>query len=87
MALRILLGVFSGFNSFALAVLSVTVPKERISQAIGTLQSTQFIAAALGPIFGGTLADTVGLRQTFFVSGALSLVAARRLFLALRCRA
>ncbi len=75
LALRICLGIFSGFSSFALAVLSVTVPKERISQAIGTLQSTQFIAAALGPIFGGTLADTIGLRQTFFVSGALSVVA------------
>lgn len=75
LALRILLGVFAGFSSFALAVLSVTVPKDRISQAIGTLQSTQFIAAALGPIFGGTLADTIGLRQTFYVSGALSVVA------------
>ena len=75
LALRILLGVFSGFSSFALAVLSVTVPKERISQAIGTLQSTQFIAAALGPIFGGSLADSIGLRQTFFVSGGLSVVA------------
>ena len=53
----------------------MTVPKERISQAIGTLQSTQFIAAALGPIFGGTLADTIGLRETFFVSGGLSIVA------------
>jgi DHA1 family multidrug resistance protein-like MFS transporter len=75
LALRILLGVFSGFNSFALAVLSITVPKERLSQTIGTLQSTQFIAGALGPIFGGTLADTVGQRGTFFVAGGLSLVA------------
>ncbi len=75
LALRILLGVFSGFSSFALAVLSITVPREKIAQAIGTLQSTQFIAAALGPIFGGVLADTVGLRETFFVSGGLSVVA------------
>lgn len=76
LVLRILLGVFSGFNSFALAVLSITVPKERLSQTIGTLQSTQFIAAALGPIFGGTLADTIGQRGTFVVAGALSLIAA-----------
>jgi MFS transporter, DHA1 family, multidrug resistance protein len=75
LALRILLGIFSGFSSFALAVLSITVPRERISQAIGTLQSTQFIAAALGPIFGGTLADTIGLRETFFVSGGFSVIA------------
>jgi len=75
LALRILLGVFSGFNAFALAVISVTVPRERIASAIGSIQSLQFIAAALGPIFGGTLADTVGLRQTFFVAGVLSVVA------------
>src|SRR3954447_16098829 len=45
LALRILLGVFSGFSSFALAVLTVTVPKDRVSQAIGTLQSVQFAAS------------------------------------------
>jgi MFS transporter, DHA1 family, multidrug resistance protein len=81
LALRILLGVFSGFNSFALAILTITVPRERISQTIGTLQATQFIASALGPIFGGTLADTVGQRGTFFVAGALSLVASVVFFL------
>src|SRR4051812_23854464 len=59
LALRILLGVFSGFSAFAIAVLSVTVPKERVSQSIGTLQSVQFTASAIGPIFGGVLADSV----------------------------
>lgn len=74
--LRILLGVFSGFSAFAIAVLSVTVPKERVSQAIGTLQSVQFAASAIGPIFGGTLADTIGLRNTFYVSAFFSVIAA-----------
>ncbi len=76
LALRILLGIFSGFNSFALAVLTITVPRERISQTIGTLQAVQFSASAMGPIFGGTLADTVGQRGTFFVAGGLCLIAA-----------
>jgi len=75
LVLRILLGIFSGFSSFALAVLSVTVPKERVPQAIGTLQSVQFAAAALGPILGGTLADALGLRATFFLSAAVNVVA------------
>ncbi len=76
LALRILLGVFSGFSSFAIAVISVTVPKDRVSQAIGTLQSVQFAASAIGPIFGGTLSDIFGLRNTFFVSAAFSILAA-----------
>jgi DHA1 family multidrug resistance protein-like MFS transporter len=75
LALRVLLGVFSGFSSFALAVLTVTVPKDRVSQAIGTLQSVQFTASAMGPIFGGVLADNFGLRNTFFVSAAFSVLA------------
>ncbi len=76
LALRILLGVFSGFSAFAIAVLSVTVPKERVSQSIGTLQSVQFAASAIGPIFGGTMADTIGLRNTFYVSAFFSVLAA-----------
>ena len=75
LALRILLGIFSGFSSFALAVISVTVPKERVSQAVGTLQAVQFVSAACGPIFGGALADSVGLRTTFFVSAFVNVVA------------
>lgn len=76
LVLRILLGVFSGFSAFAISVLSVTVPKERVSQAIGTLQSVQFAASAIGPIFGGILADTVGLRNSFYVSAFFSAIAA-----------
>ncbi len=75
LGIRILLGIFTGFSSFALAVISVTVPRERVSQAIGTLQSVQFIAAAVGPIFGGALADGLGVRPTFFVAAAVSGVA------------
>src|SRR4051794_25970868 len=75
LVLRILLGVFSGFSSFALAVIGVTVPKEHVSQAIGTLQAVQFVAAALGPIFGGSLADAVGLRTTFFVAAGVNVIA------------
>jgi len=75
LVLRVLLGIFSGFSSVSLAIITVTVPKERVSQAIGTLQSVQFIAAAIGPIFGGTLADSFGLRQSFFISSGVSVIA------------
>ncbi len=75
LALRVMLGVFSGFSSFALAMLTVTVPKERVSQSIGTLQTVQFSAAAIGPIIGGVLADTFGLRNSFFFSAGVSVFA------------
>lgn len=75
LALRVLLGVFAGFSSFALAVLSVTVPEERVAQSIGTLQSVQFVAAAAGPLIGGGLADTVGLRSSFLVAATINILA------------
>lgn len=75
LVLRVLLGLFSGFSSISLAIITVTVPRERVSQSIGTLQSVQFIAAALGPICGGTLADSFGLRESFFISSSFSVIA------------
>ncbi len=75
LALRVLLGVFAGFSSFAVAVISVTVPQERVSQSIGTLQSVQFVAAAAGPLIGGGLADTFGLRSSFLVAAAINILA------------
>lgn len=75
LALRMLLGVFAGFGAFSVAVLSVTVPQDRVAQAIGTLQAVQFVAAAIGPLVGGLLADTVGLRESFLIAAAINVLA------------
>ncbi len=83
LALRALGGVFGGFGAMALAMVSTSAPEAEASKAIGRLQSVQFLTMASGPLFGGVLASTVGIRNTFFVSAAmyaLALVAVVKLY-------
>ena len=67
-ALRALLGLLGGFNSVSVALITQLSPKEKTASVIGSLQSTQILAAAVGPFFGGLLAQSIGIRNTFFVT-------------------
>ena len=49
--LRILLGIFGGFNTFAISLVTQLCPQEKVGRAIGTLQATQIFSAAVGPFF------------------------------------
>ncbi|TVX92526.1 MFS transporter [Paenibacillus agilis] len=69
--LRMLNGTISGFNPAAVALVSTTTPKERMGFAMGTLQSGGVAGTILGPLIGGLLADTIGYRPIFYITGAL----------------
>jgi MFS family permease len=56
----------------ALAWLSVTAPRERRGEVIGTAFGVAIFGAILGPVFGG-LADVVSIELAFTVVGALTL--------------
>ncbi len=71
--LRLLLGLFGGFNSISVAAITQLTPQKRIARVIGTLQSTQILAAAIGPLVGGFLAQFIGIRNTFFATAVLML--------------
>lgn len=73
-ALRALLGVFAGYGALTTSMAAESVPRERMAQAIGTVQVAQRLGPALGPVLGGLLAPLVGLRATFFVAAACYLV-------------
>ncbi len=68
LALRILLGIFSGFSAMSAALVTQSCPRERIGHAIGTLQATQILSTAVGPFVGGVLYALVGIRNTFLVT-------------------
>jgi DHA1 family multidrug resistance protein-like MFS transporter len=75
--LRLLQGVIAGFSVFAMALASVSCPKERVPVAIGRVQGAQLLSVAIGPAAGGYVASHFGLRYAFFVTAgmcALSLV-------------
>src|SRR5262245_17778390 len=69
LVLRILLGLFGGFNTVSVALITQSCPREKVGQVIGSLQSVQILVAAVAPFMGGILADTIGVRYTFFVTG------------------
>jgi MFS family permease len=71
LGLRILLGLFSGFGTMSVALVTHGSPRERIGRAVGVLQATQILSTALGPLVGGLLAQAIGIRHTFLVTFAL----------------
>ncbi len=73
--LRLLNGTISGFNPAAVALISGTTPKKQMGFAMGTVQSGQVAGTILGPLIGGILADLVGFRPIFYITGSLIFVA------------
>ncbi|MDQ6421836.1 MFS transporter [Paenibacillus sp. LHD-117] len=73
--LRMLNGTISGFNPASIALISATTPKVRMGFAMGSIQSGAIAGTILGPLIGGLLADAVGYRPIFYLTGALLFVA------------
>ena len=81
--LRVLQGVIAGFSVFAMALASVSCPKDKVPVAIGRVQGAQLLSVAIGPAAGGYVASHFGLRYAFFVTAgmcAISLVGLILLF-------
>jgi DHA1 family multidrug resistance protein-like MFS transporter len=75
LALRIMLGLFSGFGTMSVALVTHGCPRGRIGHAVGTLQATQILSTAIGPFVGGVLASTIGIRNTYLVTCTLCTLA------------
>jgi MFS family permease len=48
-----------------------SAPRDKMAHAIGLVQTSQRVAPAVGPVVGGVLAQAVGLRNSFFLAGAV----------------
>jgi DHA1 family multidrug resistance protein-like MFS transporter len=79
-ALRALLGVFAGYGALTMSMAAQSAPRDRMAQAIGTVQTGHRLGPAIGPVIGGLLAPLVGLRNAFLVA-ALFYVAAMLLII------
>ena len=73
--LRAIHGFFAGYGPIALTMAAESAPPEQMATAIGWVQTAQRLGPALGPVIGGTLAHSVGLRGAFLVSAAVYLAA------------
>lgn len=72
LAVRIALGFLGGFNSISVAAVTQLAPRDRTSRVIGSLQSTQVLSAAIGPLAGGFLAQSIGIRNTFLATALVT---------------
>ncbi len=69
--LRAIQGSLTGTVAAATTLVASTVPRQRYGYAMGLLQTAVYSGVSVGPILGGALADTVGLRSSFLMTGAL----------------
>ncbi|HEX2171767.1 MAG TPA: MFS transporter [Dehalococcoidia bacterium] len=81
---RIVMGFFAGFSSMAMALASVSCPREKVPVAIGLVQSAQLVSVAIGPAAGGYVASHFGIRYAFFVNAFLCALALGGLFFLFR---
>ncbi len=71
MILRALLGLLGGFVPNANALIATQVPRNKSGWALGTLSTGGVSGALLGPMAGGLLADSYGLRPVFFITASV----------------
>ena len=71
---RFVQGLFAGFTPMAMALASVSAPKDRVPTAIGMVQSAQIMSVAVGPAVGGYVASHWGIPYAFFATAALCAV-------------
>lgn len=74
LTLRIVQGIFGGFTASALALVTSVTPNDKLSFTLGMYQTAMIAGSAVGPLFGGLVADHFGYRQVFIVFGALCLL-------------
>jgi DHA1 family multidrug resistance protein-like MFS transporter len=71
LALRVIQGLFGGFTSAALALVTSLTPPEKIGFTMGFYQTAMIAGSAFGPMFGGLIADHFGYRLAFIAFGFL----------------
>lgn len=76
LVLQTLQGAMTGTVAAATALIAVTMPKDRLGFGLGMVQTAVFSGTALGPLFGGVIADLIGYRPAFVISGIMALAAA-----------
>lgn len=68
LALRALLGLLGGFVPNANALIATQIPRHKSGWALGTLSTGAVSGALLGPLIGGLMVDSYGLRSVFFIT-------------------
>lgn len=74
-ALRFLQGTVSGFTTACTTLIATQTDKDHAGVALGSLATASIGGSLLGPMIGGYIEDNFGLRNVFFIIGALMIIA------------
>ena len=69
--IRLIQGLVSGFYSASITLIASESPIERTGWALGLLASANLAGSLIGPLLGGYIADTVGIRNDFITVGII----------------
>lgn len=69
--MRTFTGVLSGYIPNATAMIASQVPPEKNGWALGTLSTGAVAGNLIGPLMGGFLAQTFGIRNVFLITGGI----------------
>lgn len=69
--LRAFMGLATGFIPASMALISAQSNKRTAGETLGTLQTGTVSGGLMGPLFGGMIADTVGMELTFILTALL----------------
>ena len=69
--IRLIQGLVSGFYSATITLIASESPIERTGWALGLLASANLAGSLIGPLLGGYIADTIGIRNGFILVGIL----------------
>ncbi|GIP40246.1 MFS transporter [Paenibacillus sp. J31TS4] len=73
--LRAVFGMMAGFSAASAALVATETPSSEVGRALGTLQTGQVSGQLLGPLLGGLIAEWLGMRPSFFLTGLFLLIA------------
>jgi len=74
--LRLLAGVIGGYASSSTLLVATQTPADKSGWALGILSTGALAGTLTGPLIGGLLPGLIGIRHTFFATGAMIAVAA-----------
>lgn len=78
---RFLQGFAAGMWPASLALMSAYTPKNKVGVCMGVMQSANICGGILGPLFGGILAESFGIRTSFFIAaGAIAITTVVTIF-------
>lgn len=74
-ALRLLAGLLGGYASGSTILVAAQTPKAQTGWALGVLSSGIMAGNVVGPLLGGVLPPLIGIRHTFWLTGAVIFLA------------